>query len=117
MSSSIFEKIIKKELPADLLYEDEQAIAIKDIQPAAPFHILVIPKRQMTNLNDVSPETDALLGHCLRIGQNLAKKQGYIDFRTVLNTGANAGQSVFWLHIHVLAGGAGTNCGLNAMTE
>ncbi|MCB9730522.1 MAG: histidine triad nucleotide-binding protein [Deltaproteobacteria bacterium] len=102
--STIFGKIIRRELPADIVYEDDRALAFRDINPAAPTHVLVIPKREITNVGSLDPEDAALAGHLLWVCQQVAAQEGLEDFRVVTNSGAGAGQSVFHLHFHVLGG-------------
>ena len=103
---TIFGKIIRGELPAQRVYEDEQALAFRDINAAAPTHILVIPKRRIVNLLHATPEDAALLGHLMVVAAQVAREQGLADdgFRLVVNNGARAGQTVFHLHLHVLGG-------------
>lgn len=102
---TIFTKIINGDIPSDFLYEDDLCICIKDIQPQAPTHLLLIPKKPIPRLVDASDEDKALLGHLmLKVGE-LSKQFGIEDaFRVCINNGANAGQTVFHLHIHILAG-------------
>lgn len=102
--ASIFTKIIAREIPAAILYEDDQALAFRDINPAAPFHAIVIPKREMTNVGAMTKDDATLVGHLLWVCRNVATDAGYTDFRVVSNSGAAVGQSVFHLHFHVLAG-------------
>jgi histidine triad (HIT) family protein len=104
--SCLFCKIIAGEIPADLLHQDEQCVVIRDVNPQAPTHLLVIPREHLESLDDASQRDEPLLGHLLRVGARMANSQGHADsgFRTVINTGAGAGQSVFHLHAHVLAG-------------
>ena len=104
MSESLFTKIIEKKIPAKIAYEDENYIAIHDINPQAPVHLLVIPKRLIATLNDVVPADAELLGGLFLVAQKLMKQMGQSDYRTVFNCGAEAGQSVFHIHLHVLAG-------------
>ena len=102
--STIFSKIIAGELPADVVYEDDQALAFRDINPVAPTHVLVIPKREIVNVGE-SVEADAeLLGHLMIVAGRVAKLENLKDFRVVTNSGAGAGQSVFHLHLHVIGG-------------
>ena len=102
---TLFEKIINRDIPADIIYEDEEIISFKDINPQAPFHILVCPKKPIVMLSKAIPEHEKLLGKLLLRCADIAEKQGYKDkFRLIVNNGAEAGQSVFHLHIHVLAG-------------
>lgn len=102
MSETIFSKIIKREIPASILYEDELALAFRDVNPQAPVHFLVIPKKPIVKLSEATTEDQALLGHLLLIASKVAAQEGLTDFRLVNNNGAGAGQSVFHLHIHVL---------------
>jgi len=104
MSETIFSKIIAKQIPAKIAYEDEKYIAIHDIQPAAPVHLLVIPKKAIATLNDLSPGDAELVGGLFLIAKRLMKEMGHTDFRTIFNCGPGAQQSVFHLHLHVLAG-------------
>jgi histidine triad (HIT) family protein len=104
MEESIFAKIIARKIPAKIEYEDDNHIVIHDIAPAAPVHLLVIPKKQIPSLNDVSPQDYSLVGGCFAIATKVMKKLGHHDYRTVFNCGAGAQQTVFHLHLHVLAG-------------
>jgi histidine triad (HIT) family protein len=106
MSETIFSKIIAKQIPAKIAYEDERYIAIHDIQPAAPVHLLVIPKKAIATLNDLTATDAELVGGMFLLAQRLMKEIGRSDYRTVFNCGAGAQQSVFHLHLHVLAGRA-----------
>ena len=106
MQDCIFCKILRKEIPARVVSEDDDTIAIRDINPQAPTHILVIPKRHIAALHDCSAEDDLLMGRCLRVARDLADKEGLhkSGYRVVLNTGEGAGQSVFHIHFHLLGG-------------
>jgi len=104
MPETIFSKIIAKQIPAKIAYEDENYIAIHDIQPAAPVHVLVIPKKAIATLNDLAPGDAELVGGLFLIAKRLMKEMGHSDYRTVFNCGPGAQQSVFHLHLHVLAG-------------
>ncbi len=105
MSETIFQKIIDKELPADIVYEDDSCLAFKDINPVAPTHILVIPKKRIEKISDSNTEDKELLGHLLLVAGNIARDLGVEDaFRLVVNNGAGAQQTVFHLHIHLIAG-------------
>lgn len=102
----IFCRIAAHEAPATIVYEDDQCVVLEDIYPKAPVHLLVIPRKHITSLNDYLEPDKLLLGHLLAIAARMAKEKG-IDgtgFRTVINTNAEAGQTVFHLHIHVLGG-------------
>ena len=105
MQITLFEKIINKEIPADILYEDDLSIVIKDINPQAPTHLLIIPKKVIPKLSDAIEEDKQLLGHLMLIAGKMAEKLDLDDtFRLVVNNGAKAGQSVFHLHLHLLSG-------------
>ena len=105
MSDTLFTKIIKREIPAHIVYEDEHCIAINDINPQAPVHVLLIPKRAIDRLSRASAADQALLGHLLLAAGNIARQLGVENaFRLVVNNGAEAGQTVFHLHLHILAG-------------
>ena len=102
---TLFEKIIAREIPADIVFEDDQCIAFRDVNPQAPMHVLVCPKKPLPMLSDALPADSALLGHLLVAAATIAAKEGYADaFRVAINNGAAVGQSVFHLHLHVLAG-------------
>jgi histidine triad (HIT) family protein len=102
--ATIFSKIIRREIPAKIVYEDDLALAFRDIHPVAPVHILVIPKAEISSLGQCTEEDTALLGHLMRVCREVAKAEGLTDFRVVTNSGAGAGQSVFHLHFHVIGG-------------
>jgi len=104
MSETIFSKIIKREIPATIIYEDDLAIAFRDVNPQAPVHFLVIPKQPIVKLSEATIEDQSLLGHLLLVANKVAAQEGLENFRLVTNNGAAAGQSVFHLHIHVLGG-------------
>ena len=102
----IFCKIVAGEIPATKIYEDERAVAFRDINPQAPTHALVIPRTHVASLNDATKFDESLLGHLLRVAARVANDEGHAEegFRTVINTGARAGQTVFHVHVHVLGG-------------
>jgi histidine triad (HIT) family protein len=104
MPETIFSKIIARQIPAKIAYEDDDYIAIHDIDPQAPVHLLVIPKRAIATLNDATDADRDLIGGMFLVARNLMQSMGHADYRTVFNCGARAGQSVFHLHLHVLAG-------------
>lgn len=106
MEDCIFCKIAAGEIPGDIQYEDETVLAFKDISPVAPVHILIIPKKHLSSLADVSEADAGLLGKLMLIGRSLAKENGLAEdgYRLVLNTGLGAGQTVFHLHLHLLGG-------------
>lgn len=104
---TLFERIISREIPAAIIFEDDRCIAIKDINPQAPLHALVIPKQVIPTVSDASANDEPLIGHLLRIAAQVAREAGYGEaFRLAINNGAGAGQTVFHLHVHVLAGRA-----------
>jgi histidine triad (HIT) family protein len=105
MTDTIFTKIINKQIPADIVYEDELCLAIKDINPQAPVHLLLIPKQPIAMLSTAKPEDQALLGHLLLAAGKIARELK-VDgaFRVVINNGEDGGQAVFHVHIHILAG-------------
>tara|TARA_Y100001936_G_scaffold174570_1_gene171082 strand:+ start:3738 stop:4079 length:342 start_codon:yes stop_codon:yes gene_type:complete len=105
MSLTLFEKIINKEIPAEILYEDDISIVIKDISPQAPTHLLIIPKKVIPKLSDATDEDQDILGHLMLLAGQIADQLGLDEtFRLVVNNGAKAGQSVFHLHLHLLSG-------------
>jgi diadenosine tetraphosphate (Ap4A) HIT family hydrolase len=106
MENCIFCKIIAGEIPAKKVFEDEQLIAIEDIAPVSPIHVLLIPKKHTVNSLDLSTDDNALVGHVFQVAAKLAREWGVADngFRIVNNNNAGAGQSVFHLHFHLLAG-------------
>ena len=105
MTDSIFQKIIDKEIPADIIFEDDQCLAFKDINPIAPIHILIIPKKPIEKVSDSLEEDQALLGHLLLKAGDIARDLGVEEaFRLVVNNGSGAQQTVFHLHVHLIAG-------------
>ena len=105
MSETIFQKIIDKELAADIVYEDDSCLAFKDINPVAPIHILVIPKKRIEKISDSNTEDRELLGHLFLVAGKIARDLGIEDaFRLVVYNGSGAQQTVFHLHIHLIAG-------------
>lgn len=107
MTVTIFGRIIAGEIPAPRVYEDEHCIAINDISPQAPTHVLIIPKKAIAKLADAGAEHQALLGHLMLAAGNIARQLGVEEaFRLIVNNGAGAGQTVFHLHLHLLAGKA-----------
>lgn len=106
MAKTLFEKIIAREIPASIVYEDDQCVAFKDISPAAPVHVLLVPRKPIPRLCDATAEDQALLGHLMLTAGKVAEQQGCGDaFRLAINNGAEAGQSVFHLHLHIIGGG------------
>ena len=105
MSDTIFQKIIDRELPADIIYEDDKSLVFRDINPVAPTHLLIIPKKVIPKLSDASKEDKDVLGHLMLLAGRIAEELGLDEtFRLVVNNGAAAGQSVFHLHLHLLSG-------------
>jgi histidine triad (HIT) family protein len=106
MADCLFCRIAAGEIPSSIVYQDDELVAFKDINPQAPMHVLLIPRRHISRLNDLSPADDALVGQMVRRAAALARENGYADngYRTVFNTNADAGQTVFHIHLHVLAG-------------
>ncbi len=106
MSDCLFCRIIRNEIPATRVHEDDRMVVIDDINPQAPMHVLVIPKAHIATLNDLNRDHDALLGEMTRRAAAIARERGFADrgFRTVFNTNRDAGQTVFHIHLHALAG-------------
>lgn len=106
MSKTLFEKIAAREVPAEILYEDDVVLAIRDIKPAAPTHVLMVPKKPIPRIADAEPQDQAALGHLLVKAAALAKNLGLAEsgYRLVINNGPNAGESVPHLHLHILGG-------------
>ncbi len=104
-AKTIFEKIIDKEIPADIVYEDDRCLAFRDISPQAPTHVLVIPKQAIVSLAHAKDDDADLLGHLMIVARKVAEQEGLTNgYRAVLNSGPDGGQSVDHLHIHVLGG-------------
>ena len=106
MSDCLFCRICSGEASATRVYEDDSAVVIRDINPGAPLHLLVLPRKHIATLNDLSASDDALMGHLYRVASQVAQREGHRDFRVVVNCGSGVGQSVFHIHVHVLAGRA-----------
>ena len=105
MSLTLFEKIINKEIPAEIIYEDDVSIVIEDINPQAPTHLLIIPKKVIPKLSDASNEDQEILGHLMLVAGKMADQLGLEEtFRVVVNNGSQAGQSVFHLHLLLISG-------------
>ena len=102
----LFCRIVQREIPATIVYEDDRVLAFNDIDPKAPTHVLLIPKRHIESLNDLQPDDDQLVGELTRRAAAIAKERGVSagGFRTVFNTNRDAGQSVFHIHLHLLGG-------------
>ena len=106
MGDCLFCRIAAGEIPANIVHSDERMIAFRDINPQAPMHVLVVPRRHIATLNDLSPDDDGLVGAMMRRAAALAREDGYADrgYRTVFNCNADAGQTVFHIHLHVIGG-------------
>jgi histidine triad (HIT) family protein len=106
MSDCLFCKIIGGQIPGQFVHQDDQLVAIKDINPQAPLHVLIIPRKHIATLNDLASGDDSLVGAMHRAAVQIAKAHGYTDrgYRTVFNTNREAGQTVFHIHLHLLAG-------------
>ena len=105
MTDCLFCRILRNEIPAKKIYEDEHTFAFEDINPQAPTHVLIIPKRHVRGLKEATPEDAELIGRCHLAAAHIARQRGVEDGdRTVLNVGPQAGQSVFHLHVHLLGG-------------
>jgi histidine triad (HIT) family protein len=106
MADCLFCKIIARQIPGSIVYEDDRLIAFNDINPQAPTHVLIVPKRHIDTLNDLQPADDGIVGEMVRRAAAIAKERG-LDaggFRTVFNTNRDAGQTVFHIHLHLLGG-------------
>lgn len=105
MSDCLFCKIAAGEIPSETVYEDDQLVVFRDINPKAEVHLLVVPRQHIASLDELTPEQDAMMAHMLRVLPQLAKAQGLVDgFRTIINTGKGGGQIIFHLHMHLLGG-------------
>ena len=104
--NTIFHKIMRREVPAEILHEDEQIVVIRDINPVSPTHLLIIPKKTIPSMEDVGAADEQLLGHMLVVAAELAKKQGISEsgYRLVINTGLQGQQTVYQLHLHLIGG-------------
>jgi len=103
---TLFTKIINREIPADIVYEDEHTLAFKDINPQAPFHVLIIPKKPIATINDIQAEDASLIGQLYLVAAKLAKQEGFAEsgYRVVMNCNDDGGQTVYHIHLHMLAG-------------
>jgi histidine triad (HIT) family protein len=110
VTDCLFCRIIRREVPGSIVYEDDQVLAFNDINPQAPTHVLLIPKRHITSLNELKPEDDGIVGELARRAAAIAKERGIAagGYRTVFNTNRDAGQTVFHIHLHLLGGRAMT---------
>ena len=103
---TLFEKIISGELPAAIVHQDERVTAFRDIRPAAPTHILIVPNKAIPTANDIADEDEGLIGHLFTVARDLAKREGIADngYRLIMNCNAHGGQEVYHLHLHLLGG-------------
>jgi histidine triad (HIT) family protein len=108
MADCLFCKVVAREIPAQVVFEDEELVAFRDINPQAPLHVLIVPRRHIATLNDLEAGDDQLVGSMMRRAAALAREHGYADrgYRMVFNCNREAGQSVFHIHLHVLGGRA-----------
>ena len=106
MADCLFCKIVAGQIPGSIVFQNEHVVAFRDITPRAPTHVLIVPRRHIATLNDLTPEDDALVGEVVRAAAAVAKEQGLADrgYRTVFNCNAEAGQTVFHIHLHLLGG-------------
>lgn len=106
MSEDLFLKIIDREIPAEIVYEDDDVLAFNDINPQAPLHVLVIPKKHIRTLNDAGEQDEAVLGKLLNVARKIAHEKGVAEegYRMVMNCNAGAGQTVFHIHLHLMGG-------------
>jgi histidine triad (HIT) family protein len=105
-TETLFTKIINREIPADIIYEDDTTLAFKDINPQAPFHVLIIPKKAIATINDINSENSHLVGNLYEVAAKLAKQFNFSDdgYRVVMNCNKHGGQTVYHIHLHMLAG-------------
>jgi histidine triad (HIT) family protein len=106
MADCLFCKIVEGKIPAKIVHQDADTVAFQDVNPQAPTHLLVVPRKHIPTMNDLAPEDDALLGKMFRVAASLAKERGHAEpgWRVVMNANREAGQSVFHIHLHVLGG-------------
>jgi len=106
MPETLFTKIINREIPADIVYEDEQSLAFRDVQPQAPTHLLIIPKKPIVTINDMDESDKELFGHLFWVAKKIAADMGFAEdgYRVVMNCNEHGGQSVYHIHLHLLAG-------------
>ena len=103
---TLFQQIADGDIPADIVYEDDRAVAFRDIHPAAPTHVLVVPRRPIPRADAVAEADEPVVGHLFTVARRVAEAEGLTDYRLVVNNGAGAGQTVFHLHVHLLGGRA-----------
>jgi histidine triad (HIT) family protein len=104
--TTLFEKIIAGELPADIVYQDDRVTAFRDIQPRAPVHILIVPNKAIATANDIESDDEALVGHLLIVARDLARQEGIAEdgYRLIINCNRHGGQEVYHLHLHLVGG-------------
>lgn len=104
--STLFEKIIRRELPAAIVFQDDRVTAFKDIAPRAPVHLLIVPNKVIATANDIGDSDEALIGHLFVVARNLAREQGIAEdgYRLIINCNSHGGQEVYHLHVHLLGG-------------
>ncbi len=103
-NKTLFQQIADGEVPADVVYQDDRAVAFRDINPVAPTHVLIVPRKPIPRADAVEEEDEALVGHLFTVARAVAEREGLSDYRLVVNNGAGAGQTVFHLHVHLIAG-------------
>ena len=103
-SKTLFQQIADGDIPADIVYQDSRAVAFRDIAPVAPTHLLIVPRQPIPRADAVEPEDESLVGHLFTVARHVAEREGLSDYRLVVNNGEGAGQSVFPLHMHLIAG-------------
>ena len=101
---TLFQQIADGDIPADIVYQDDRAVAFRDIAPVADTHVLVVPRKPIPRADAVEPEDEALVGHLFTVARRVAEQEGLSDYRLVVNNGAGAGQTVFHLHVHLIGG-------------
>jgi len=106
MSNDLFLKIVGREIPADVVFENEDVLAFRDVNPKAPFHVLIIPKTRIATINEIQDQDEALVGKLFTAARDIAAEEGFSEegYRVVMNCNAAAGQTVFHIHLHMLAG-------------
>lgn len=104
MDKTLFQKIADREIPAEILFEDEQCLALRDINPQAPVHFLVVPKKPIPRADEIEQGDEALIGHLFVVARQVARELDLTDYRLVMNNGEGVGQTVFHIHLHVLGG-------------
>ncbi len=104
--STLFTKIINGDIPADIVYQDEQVTAFRDIEPQAPVHILIVPAKEIPTVNDIQPEDEQLIGHMFSVARKIAEQEGVArdGYRLLVNCNAHAGQEIFHVHMHLFGG-------------